>query len=482
MYDRKTKIVATIGPSSEGFQVIKEMIESGVNVFRLNFSHGDYKFHEKVLNNIRKASEETEKMVGILQDISGPKIRICELPHPIELLKGDTLALSKKEACYKRENQRYTIALNRSDFLDRVKVGDSVYLHDGKIRTTVTQIADDEIITSVDNRGVLSSKKGVNFPHTHLGIDILTDKDRADIEWGVKNGVDFIALSFVQSASDIEKARAYITSLGGAIPIYSKIEKFDAVEAIDTIIEASDGIMVARGDLGIETPYYGVPQLQKMIIKKANDKAVPVITATQMMLSMTEQETATRAEISDVANAVLDGSDAVMLSEESAVGINPPHVVRTMAETIRAIENIYPYGKHDKLAHYDDTDIIMHSMTRLAQNLKVEAIFSLTSSGQSAIKMSRYRVKTPIVVVTHRPEVARRLCMVWGLYPTQSVQEDIMHNMLGSVLRNYEAEGKLDLSKTYLAVAGYPAGVPGTTNFMRILKEDEIKHYQKNTY
>ncbi len=482
MYERKTKILATTGPSSESKKVLIEMIEAGVNVFRLNFSHNDYAFHEKVLKNIRQASSECGKMVGILQDISGPKIRICELPHPIELLKGDTLAFSKKEECFKREKNYYTISINDSDILERVKVGDPIYLHDGKVRTVVVEQNDEAVMTRVENRGVISSHKGVNFPQTHLGIDILTQKDREDIRWGIKNGVDFIALSFVQTAQDIKDAREYIQMEGGDIPLYAKIEKFDAVDNIDEIIDVSDGIMVARGDLGIETPYYDVPQLQKMIIKKANEKAVPVITATQMMISMTEQETPTRAEISDVANAVLDGTDAVMLSEESAVGINPPHVVRTMAQTIMATEKIYPYGKHDALINYDDTDTIMHSMTRLAQNLKVEAIFALTSSGQSAIKMSRYRVKTPIIVITHKEAIARRLCMVWGLYPSDSVKEDIMHNMLGAVLRNYDEKGFLDSSKTYLAVAGYPAGVPGTTNFMRILKRDELAHYMSNTY
>lgn len=482
MTTRKTKILATVGPSSQTVKVLINMINAGVNVFRMNFSHGTHEYHTDVLKNIREAIESTKKTVGILQDISGPKIRICDLPHPMEVLPNDILVFSKTECEVKKEKGKLVIFLNRSDILEKVKVGESIYLYDGKIRTTVTEVTPSEVITTIENRGILSSKKGVNFPNTALGIDVLTVKDREDILWGIKNNVDFMAISFVQTAQDIVNVRNFVKQNSGDVHLYAKIEKFDAVENIDEIIQVSDGIMVARGDLGVETPYYGVPQLQKTIIKKANEQSVPVITATQMMMSMTENEVATRAEISDVANAVLDGTDAVMLSEESAVGINPPHVVQTMVNTIMAIEKIYPYGNHDKVQHHDDTDTIMHSMTRLAQNLEVEAIFSLTSSGQSAIKMSRYRVKTPILAVTHEQKIARRLTMVWGIVPINIVKKDIMHNMLGEILRDYEKAGKLDRTKTYLAVAGYPAGISGTTNFMRILKEDEINHYQKNIY
>ena len=482
MTTKKTKILATVGPSCESVAILTDMIHGGVNVFRMNFSHGTHEYHTTILANIRQAILDSGKTVGILQDISGPKIRICDLPHPVEMLPNDTLIFSKKEQEVKKSKGKLKIFLNRSDILEKVKVGEFIYLYDGKIRTKVTEITPNEVITRIENRGILSSKKGVNFPNTELGIDVLTDKDREDILWGIKNNIDFMAISFVQTAEDIIDVRKYIKEHQGDVHLYAKIEKFDAVENIDAIIDASDGIMVARGDLGIETPYYGVPHLQKVIIKKANDKSVPVITATQMMLSMTEHEVATRAEISDVANAVLDGTDAVMLSEESAVGINPAHVVRTMTNTIMAIEQIYPYGKHDELPHHDDTDIIMRSMTRLAKDLDVEAIFALTSSGQSAVKMSHFRVKTPVLAVTHDQRIARRLTMVWGVEAMPSVDKSIMHNMLGQILRDYERDGKLDRSKTYLAVAGYPAGVSGTTNFMRILKESEMNHYQKNTY
>lgn len=482
MITRKTKILATVGPSSDSVSELLKMIEAGVNVFRMNFSHGDHAEHDARLAKIRKAIEQSGKMVGILQDISGPKIRIGDLSHAIELLPNDTLYLSKTATQCSVSKGVHTLSLNRSDVLDKIKVDDAIYLYDGKIRTKVIDIDDERVTLKVLNRGVLSSKKGVNFPNTTLGIDVLTPKDREDILWGIKNEVDFMAISFVQTAQDIINVRNFIDEHDGDVHLYAKIEKFDAVENIDEIIKVSDGIMVARGDLGIETPYYGVPLIQKELIKKANEASCPVITATQMLLSMTENETPTRAEISDVANAVLDGTDAVMLSEESAVGINPAHVVRTMAETIVAVEHKYPYGKHYIFSHHDDTDIIMHSMTRLAHNLNAEAVFALTSSGQSAIKMARYRIKTPVIATTHSLKVARRLCMVWGIYPFTPVKKDIMHNMLGEVLRNFDKAKLLKKDKTYLALAGYPAGVPGTTNFMRILKEPELKHYMDTSY
>ena len=482
MVRRKTKILATVGPASNNYEVLLEMIEAGVNVFRLNFSHGSHEEHSATLANIRKAIKTSGKLVGILQDISGPKIRIGDLPHTVEVKEGDMIIFDKNLNACSLDRRAVTLTLNRPEILKKVQVGESIYLYDGKIQTTVTHIEEDRVITMVDNHGILSSRKGVNFPKTHLGIDVLTPKDKEDILWGIQNDVDFMAISFVQNADDMNNVRTFIAEHGGDVKLFSKIEKFDAVENIDEIIDASDGVMVARGDLGIEMPFSEVPVIQKSVIKKANEKNIPVITATQMLLSMTENDMATRAEISDVANAVLDGTDVVMLSEETAVGINPVKAVSTMATTIKKAETIYPYGKHEKFTTFDDTDIITQSMTRLAQNLDVEGIISLTSSGSSAMKMARYRVKTPIFSVSHDEKVARSLTIVWGIYPRKCVKKDIMHNMLGEVLREMIDSNHIDFKKTYLAVAGYPAGVPGTTNFMRILKKDEIKHYTDNSY
>lgn len=482
MIRRKTKILATVGPASSDYKTLLKMIEAGVNVFRLNFSHEDHDFHSKILTNIRAAIKDSGKLVGILQDISGPKIRICELSHPKEVKEGDIINFSKHSGKCSIDTKDITLHLNRPNILEKVKVGESIYIYDGKIRTTVTAIDDDNVTTRVNNRGIISSNKGVNFPQTQLGIDVLTDKDRQDILWGIENDVDFMAISFIQTAKDIVNVRHFVEKHHGNVQLFAKIEKFDAVDNIDEIIKVSDGIMVARGDLGIEMPYQQVPVIQKNLIAKSNEAGIPVITATQMLLSMTEQEHATRAEISDVANAVLDGTDAVMLSEETAVGINPPKVVQTMSETILQAESIYPYGKHETFTTFDDTDIITQSMTRLAQNLKTSGIISLTTSGASSKKMARYRVQPPIFAVTHDEKISRTLTMVWGIFPRKCVKKDIMHNMLGEVLREMIETKRLDIEQTYLAVAGYPAGTPGTTNFMRILKKDEIGHYTDTTY
>ncbi|VAW25761.1 Pyruvate kinase, partial [hydrothermal vent metagenome] len=310
---KRTKILATIGPASDSLQQIESLIRAGVNAFRLNFSHGTYEYHFDVLTKIRKAMKNLGLVVGVLQDISGPKIRIGELEHDFELKENDTIVFHKDTIVGKKTaDNKYEVSINYPEILAQLHVGDYIYLYDGIIRTKALICSSDKVEVIVENSGILSSKKGVNFPNTALGVDVLTQKDKKDIEWGVKNSVDFMAISFVQNEKDMLRAREIVTKLGGKQMLIAKIEKFDAIENIDAILEASDGLMVARGDLGIEVPYYEVPNLQKMLIRKANLAAKPVITATQMLLSMTHSQRATRAEISDIANAVLDGTDAVM--------------------------------------------------------------------------------------------------------------------------------------------------------------------------
>ena len=312
-------------------------------MFRLNFSHGTHEYHEETLNNIRTAMKNLNTSVGILQDISGPIVRIGDLKENFALKKGDKITFLKDEIIgYQKEKNEYIVSINYPDILQKIKIDEYIYLYDGTIRAKVIQIKD-TVIAQIENAGMLSSKKGVNFPNTEIDINVLTQKDEKDIAWGVLHKVDYFAISFVQNGADMQKARSLLNGYKGKL--IAKIEKFDAVENIDDIIKHSDGLMVARGDLGIEIPYYDVPIVQKMLIKKANDVGIPVITATQMLLSMTQNERATRAEISDVANAVLDGTDVVMLSEESAVGDNPINVVSTMSNIISRAEDIYSYNK-----------------------------------------------------------------------------------------------------------------------------------------
>ena len=475
---KRTKIVATLGPASDSYAQIIALMRAGVNVFRLNFSHGTHEYHLGVLTHIRKAIEETGLMTGILQDISGPKIRVCMIEEDFILKSGDKIEFMKEEILgHKVADGLYRLCINEPAILDQLSVGEYIYMYDGIIRAVVTDVLSDRIIVEIENDGMLSSRKGVNFPNTNLGIDVLTDKDRKDILWGVENNVDFMAISFVQNAQDVINARAVVEGYGGKTQLFAKIEKFDAIENIDAILDASDGIMVARGDLGIEIPYFDVPYTQKMLIHKANEKSKPVITATQMLLSMTTKETATRAEISDVANAVLDGTDAVMLSEESAIGHNPVLAVETMVKTIQAAEEHYPFYKFKEFKMYDRGDKIDDAAVRLSESLDTSGIIAMTTSGGSAKKIARYRPSRPIYAVTHDHSIACSLSIVWGIVPAFSVKKDLLMHMISDVLDQGIQRGVLDLEKTYILVAGDPVGTPGSTNLIRVLTGHEMRFF-----
>ncbi len=476
---KRTKILATIGPSSDSLEMIVSLINAGVNVFRLNFSHGTHAYHSGVLKNIHEAMRMTNKIVGVLQDISGPKVRIGMVEETFSLVHGDKLEFVKDDVVgSKISDKMYRVTLNQPEVLDKMKVGEAIYLCDGSIKAVVRS-TENSVIAEIQNEGILSSKKGVNFPNTRIGINVITDKDKKDMLWGVANDVDFMAISFVQNASDMIMARTIVEQASGNQRLFAKIEKFDAVENIDEILEVSDGIMVARGDLGIEVPFYEVPKLQKSLIKKANAQSKPVITATQMMLSMTQNDSATRAEISDVANAVLDGTDAVMLSEESAVGHNPVLVVETMFKTIAETEKIYPYGRFERYSNFDTMDTIDEAVVRMAQNLEADAILTLTSSGQSAKKIARYRPNCAIHAITHSKSIASKLSIVWGVLPAYLVKKDELNNMLKETVKSGLKRGIIDMNKRYILTAGDPVGVPGTTNSIRILSHHELEYFNK---
>ncbi|MBN2782494.1 MAG: pyruvate kinase [Campylobacterales bacterium] len=475
-----TKILATVGPSCQDVGTLEEMIRAGVNLFRLNFSHGSHEYHTQMIENIRQASQNVGLIVGILQDISGPKIRIGKLEESFELRKGDLLEFVKEEIVgHKVRDAHYKLCINQSEVLKNIRVDEYIYLYDGIIRVKVVDVDSSSVKGVVQNSGMLSSQKGVNFPNTRIGINVITKKDKDDIRWGVENGVDFMAISFVQNADDIVNARDVVDSFGGDVQLIAKIEKFDAVENIDEIISVSDGLMVARGDLGIEVPYYKVPSIQKMLIKKANEASIPVITATQMLLSMTKNDVATRAEISDVANAVLDGSDVVMLSEESAIGHNPVLVVETMCNTIREIEeSSFIYDKFDTFKANGKGDIIDESCVRLASNLDVDAILTFTTSGKSAKKIARFRPKSPIYAITHSDKVARWLTMSWGVVPAFMIPaKDEINNILSHVIKDGVKRKTIKLDGVYVLTAGNPLGIEGNTNSIRILRSYELEYF-----
>lgn len=475
---KKTKIIATIGPASDNEECIKGMMQAGANVFRLNFSHGTHEYHLQNLLKIRKIAKELELNVGILQDISGPKIRVKELPEPFMLKKDDRLDIYRHDIIAKQlKENHYEVSTNYNEILGAVKVNEEIFLCDGSIKVVVEEINNDYLKCKVQNEGKLSSNKGINFPNTKINIDVITQKDRNDLLWGVTNDVDFIAISFVQTQNDIKNVKEIIKDYQNKPAIFAKIEKFDAVENIDEILKVSDGIMVARGDLGIEVPFYKLPNIQKDIIKKANAMAKPVITATQMLLSLTNAKTPTRAEISDVANAVLDGSDAVMLSEESAVGISPVNAVNIMAQTISEVENMYPYFKFN-YEQNDTTDTITSSAVHLAKNIKADAIICLTSSGGSVKKIARYRPKTNIITMSHCEKTLKKLSISWGISKAYVVAESSnLHELLQSCIKIGVEKGVIDKNKTYVITAGHPIGKIGSTNLIRVLEKEQIDYY-----
>lgn len=473
--EKRTKILATLGPSSHSIDIIESLIKAGTNMFRLNFSHGSHEYHLETLNNIRIAMKNLNTTVGILQDISGPKVRVGDLKEQFELLRGDLITFLKDEIVgYKKSDGHYVVSINYPNILNKVKIDEYIYLYDGTIRAKVVQI-EGEVQARIENNGTLSSRKGVNFPNTIIDINVITEKDEIDIAWGIENKIDYFAISFVQNGNDIKRARELLNGYKGKL--IAKIEKFDAVENIDEIIEESDGLMVARGDLGIEVPYYDVPTIQKMLIKKANNVGKPVITATQMLLSMTQNERATRAEISDVANAVLDGTDVVMLSEESAVGKDPVNVVDTMSNIIAKTENIYNYDKQDRFDYLDEFDVIQATVTKLADDLGARGILALTSSGKSAIKISRYRPKTPIYTFTHKKKVLNLLTAIWGVEPMGTIKEAQASIMFKKMLKTLDVNGLLIKTGTYIVTVGYPVGMPGSTNTIKIFTPSEIDYY-----
>lgn len=476
---KKTKIVATVGPASENEEVLRQMIVNGVNVFRLNFSHGTHEYHKKNLDTIRKVAKELNARIGILQDISGPKIRTLELKEPFDLKTSDRLDFYKESLVGEKISKgHYKLSINHPEILEILKVNEYIYLYDGSIRSKVVKIEDNFIQTYIENDGFLNSNKGINFPNTKINIDVITQKDKKDLLWGIENEVDFLAISFVQNAHDINEVKEILTKNNSKIAIFAKIEKFDAVENIDEIIESSDGIMVARGDLGIEVPYYKVPSIQKEIISKANNASKPVITATQMLFSLAKAKNATRAEISDVANAVLDGTDAVMLSEESAVGIDPANAVDIMSKTIIETEKKYPYNKFSTFKLQDDTDKIMRSCTELARDLNVDAIFTLTSSGKSAVKIAKFRPEVEIIALGHSEKTLNFLSIIWGVNPAILLNEsNELTTLLRDSVKSSVKKGLMTEDKTYILTAGFPTGVQGSSNLIRILKKEQIAYY-----
>ncbi|BCD68849.1 pyruvate kinase [Nitratiruptor sp. YY09-18] len=456
-----TKIVATLGPSSQ--DKIDKLIKSGVNVFRLNFSHADHNIHKKAINKIRETAKKLGSKTAILQDISGPKIRIGEIDGILELNKGDKIRLVKDQP-----TSKYDLTLSFPEIIDDLQVGEYVFFADGTIRAKVVEKDPHSATLIVKNAGVLSSRKGVNFPHSNLSLSAITPKDEKDLRFGAKEGIDIVAISFVNSAQDIQKAREILRQEGANPWIVAKIETKKAVENLASILQASDGVMVARGDLGIEVGIEKVPVIQKRIIKEANRLGKPVITATQMLLSMVNSPFPTRAEVSDVANAVMDGSDAVMLSDETTVGKYPIEAVETLRKVIKETMSIYPFYKR-----YEgkDVDAIAGSVADLCKSIAPKAIVSFTSSGTTVKSIAKYRPQAPIIAVTHDKKTSHKLSLVWGVQEILEMPKiKNPENLIQKFLDVAQREKIIAPGDTIILTMGSIVGKEGTTNMIRVVE------------
>ncbi|SAY38617.1 pyruvate kinase [Candidatus Synechococcus spongiarum] len=466
--NRRTKIVATIGPATDSDQRIQQLIRAGATTFRLNFSHGSHAHHARRVATIRQVAHRMSQNIGILADLQGPKIRLGRFQddRPIRLDRGDHFQLtSRPVACSKRIAQ-----VTYNTLAEEVTAGARILLDDGRVEMQVAAV-DLEAQTlhcQVVVGGMLSNNKGVNFPDVQLSVSAVTEKDRIDLRFALQQGVDWVALSFVRNPEDMVKVRELIRGHGYNTPVVAKIEKFEAISRIDEILPLCDGVMVARGDLGVEIPPEDVPLLQKELIRKANCLGIPIITATQMLDSMATNPRPTRAEVSDVANAILDGTDAVMLSNETAVGQYPVEAVETMATIARRIEQNYPQPRFTGDCQHTIPNSISQAVSTIACQLEAAAIVPLTQSGATARNVSKFRPTMPILAVTSQMQVARQLQLVWGVYPllvdTQSSGSRTFTLALGIA----REQGLLQEGDLVVQTAGTLAGVSGSTDLLRV--------------
>ncbi|MGM8213578.1 pyruvate kinase [Virgibacillus sp. W0430] len=469
---RKTKIVCTIGPASESIETLTRLMEAGMNVARLNFSHGDYDEHRERIKNIRNAAKQTGKTIAILLDTKGPEIRTGSFINgEAEIKKDQPLSICMNEVA--GTDERFSVTYDQ--LINDVHVGSKILLDDGLIELEVVSIdkANNEIKTKALNAGIIKNKKGVNVPNVKVNLPGITEKDANDIMFGIEQGVDFIAASFVRRASDVLEIKELLEEHHAThIHVISKIENAEGVENIDNILEVSNGIMVARGDLGVEIPAEDVPLVQKQLITKCNTFGKPVITATQMLDSMQWNPRPTRAEASDVANAIFDGTDAIMLSGETAAGDYPVESVQTMSsiavKTETALDHHLILKNRSKSVDMTITDGISQSVTHTAKNLNVGAIITPTESGHTARMIAKYRPKAPIVAVTFSDTVNRQLSLVWGVYAVQGTEAKSTDEMLDIAIDRGLSTKLFHRGSKVIITAGVPVGESGTTNLMKV--------------
>ena len=463
---RRAKIVCTLGPATSSMERIRELVDAGMDVARLNLSHGAYADHEEIYHRVRQASDESGHGVGVFVDLQGPKIRLGHIKEgSTRITTGQSFTITTDALDGNNEIASTTYQGLPGD----VSAGDQILIDDGKVRLRVTEVEGTNVHTQVVTGGRISDHKGINLPGVPVSVPAMSEKDIEDLRWGLHLTVDFIALSFVRSAADVEDVRAIMREEGVMLPVIAKIEKPQAIENLDEIIKAFDGFMVARGDLGVECPLEDVPFLQKRVVEKARRNAKPVIVATQMLESMITNPAPTRAEASDVANAVLDGADAVMLSGETSVGEFPIETVRTMARIISSTED-------HELHHMAAIDwqprtrggVIAKAAAEVAERVGAKYLVAFTQSGDSARRLARYRGSIQVLAFTPEPIVRSQLSLTWGVETFLTSEVDHTDDMVRQVDEQLLRIGRVQEGDLVVIIAGSPPGIPGSTNALRI--------------
>ena len=466
---RKTKIICTLGPSTEDEEVLRKLILAGMDAARINMSHGTHEEHKAKIDKVKKLRKELDLPVAILLDTKGPEIRTGNFPEKVILEEGQTFVLSTEP----RDGDKTGCSITFKGLPSDVKIGTKILIDDGLIEMEVKEKTDTDITCIVNNGGAVSSHKGINVPDITLSLPFLSEADKNDLLFGIEQDVDFVAASFTRSAEDINEMAAFLDENGGAdIRIIAKIENKDGVNNIDDIVRVSDGIMVARGDLGVEIPLAEIPTLQKMLIRKTRNSDKPVITATQMLDSMMKNPRPTRAETTDVANAIYDGTSVIMLSGETAAGAYPVEAVKTMAniavETEKNIDYIDRFNKLDINERPDVTSAISHATCTTAHDLGATAIITVSKSGSTSRMLSKYRPVCPIIGGTPDEKVWRQMNMSWGVCPVMIEEKDNTDELIDHVTETAQQKGLLKNGDLVVLTAGIPLGVSGTTNLMKV--------------
>jgi pyruvate kinase len=467
--NRRTKIICTLGPATDSLTVLRALIAGGLDCARLNFSHGEPEDHARRIEMLRKAAEDVNRPIAILADLPGPKIRVGNIENgPIRLRRGEEFTLTLREV----SGDAKEVHLPAHEVFRSVKAGNALFLDDGIIELKVIEVSPSEIRTRVVDGGELSSHKGLALPGVPLDMPSLTAEDHAALDFIAQHDIDWVAASFVRSAEDVRAVRRVLEEKGKPLPIIAKIEKHEAVDCLEAVLEEADGLMVARGDLGVERPIYQVPVLQKQIIARCNYAGKPVITATQMLDSMIRNPRPTRAEVSDVANAVLDGTDCVMLSGETAVGKYPIETVRMMRQILLQAESSLTYKTLDwsSVSHTGDnvTDAISQATCDIAEELNVAAILTATSSGFTARMVSRHRPLTPIIGVTSSPRAYHTLALSWGVLPVLTPAVHNTDETLTSAVQTALDHQVVKPGDLVVITAGVPTGIAGNTNLLKV--------------